>query len=237
MNSFFNTDNKFFHAISKIIDCVGLSALWLICFVPTGLMLYFAMAAGSLLFALPCILLGIPAGAATTALYYAVNKSVVHERGYVWREFRQSFVRNFKQCAAVSVILTAAAIVMAADIYIMYQYAASGEPAGAFYIIFLIMMAFLVMWGIYVFPYIARFENTVKLILKNTALIAIGNLWKTVVMFLLLAGMLLLAYLTPYLLLILPALYMLCINFLMEKIFRKYMSEEDLAAEDERNEL
>ena len=68
MNSFFSTDNKFFYAISKILDCVGLSVLWLICFVPTGLMLYFAMAAEALLFALPCILLGSPAGVATTAL-------------------------------------------------------------------------------------------------------------------------------------------------------------------------
>lgn len=235
MDSIFNTENKFFRMIGKMLDCIGLSMLWLICFVPTGLMFYFAIAVESLLFALPCIILGIPAGAATTALYYTVNKSVLHERGYVWKEFRQSFIRNFKQCAAASMILTTAAVIMVADAYIMYQYAIKGESAGAFYIVFLIMIAFLVMWGIYIFPYIARFENTLKLILKNTALIAIGNLWKTVVMFLLLAGVLLLSYLLPYLMMILPALYMLCINFFMEKIFRRYMSEEDLAAEDERN--
>ena len=43
------------------------------------------------------------------------------------------------------------------------------------------------------------------------------------------------AMLYPLGLLFVPAVYMLSINFILERIFKKYMSPEDLKEEDERN--
>ena len=40
----------------------------------------------------------------------------------------------------------------------------------------------------------------------------------------------------PPLLMLVPVVYMVIANRILEKIFIKYMSEEDLAAERERNE-
>ena len=54
-------------------------------------------------------------------------------------------------------------------------------------------------------------------------------------MFLILAIMVYAIYILPFLVFILPAIYMWIISVFMEKIFRKYMTPEDIEAEDERN--
>lgn len=235
MGEFFNLDNKFFQVINKIVDCIGLSVLWILCSIPVGVTGYLAIETKTLIFWLISCITVVPAGVATTALYYAINKVIRHGRSYVWTEFWHSFRSNFKQAAVISVILSLVAVLLGVDAYIMYQLALSGQRSGAFYTIFIILLIFEAAWALYIFPYIARFENTTKQVLKNTAYIAVANLPRTVVMVVALGAVVLTVYLFPAILVVIPAAFMLLINLLMEKVFRKYMSEEDLAAEEERD--
>lgn len=213
MGELFNLNNKFFQGLNKVVDCFGLSLLWLLCCIPV-----------------------ITAGASTTALYYTVNKVIRHGRGYVWGEFWHAFRTNFKQSTLCWLILFAVTAFLEMDCYIMFQYAKAGEKVGMLYIVFVILIAVFLMWGIYLFPYIARFENSMKALLKNVALIALANLPWTVLLFVLFCAAFLLTWLLPPVIFILPALYMLLANLILERVFRKYMSEEDLAAEQERNQ-
>lgn len=235
MGDFFNLDNKVFQAINKIVDCIGLSVLWMICSIPVFITGYLGYATSSLIFWLVSCLTVAPAGAATTALYYTVNKVIRHSRSYVWTEFWHSFRSNFKQASILSMILSLVAVLLAGDGYIMYQFAKEGEKIGAIYIVFVIFIVFEAAWVIYIFPYMARFENTTKQILKNTAYIAIANLPRTIVLLVVLGAVSLAVYMFPVILIIVPSIFMLLVNLLMEKVFRKYMSEEDIAAEEERN--
>lgn len=235
MGEFFNLDNKFFQGINKVVDCFGISVLWTICCIPLAFTAYAAFLSASIVMFLPCIITAIPAGAATTALYYTVNKVIRHGRGYVWKEFWHSFGTNFKQSAFITMILTALAIVFGGDGYVMYQYAKAGEKSGALYMVFIVLMVVEVCWVIYVFPYLARFENGNKAVLKNSGFIAIGNLPKTLLLLVVLAFMCFAVYIFPVIVIIVPAIYMVIANFILEKVFRKYMSEEDIEAEEERN--
>ena len=213
MGEFFNLDNKFFQSLGKIIDCVCLSVIWLLLCIPV-----------------------VTAGAATTALYYTVNKVIRYNRGYILKEFWHAFRTNFKQSTLVGLLMLAMELFFGMDCYIMYQFAAAGEKSGSIYPLFVVFMALVIAWGIYLFPYIARFENTTKQALKNSGLIAIANLPWTVLLFVILGVAIVgLMYLPP-MIFILPAAYMLIANLILEKIFRKYMSEEDIAAEEERNQ-
>lgn len=212
MGEFFNVNNKFFQAVNKIVDCVCLSMIWILACLPI-----------------------VTAGAATTALYYTVNKVIRHGRGYLWGEFWGAFRSNFKQSTIVWLIQLLIMAILAFDGYIMYHAAQAGEKSGVLYMLFIAMFVLLLMWQIYLFPYMARFENTTKMVLKNSALIAIANVLKTLLMFVLLAAAVLAVYVFMPLILVVPTLYMLFVNFIMEKIFLKYMSEEDIAAEEERN--
>lgn len=235
MGEFFNLDNKFFQAINKIVDCIALSVIWMVCCIPVAFTGYLAIGTKTLIFWLLSCIAVVPAGVATTAMYYAINKVIRHGRSYIWTEFWHSFRSNFKQVAVISVILSLAAVLLGVDAYIMYQLALSGDKTGAFYIIFIVLLIFEAAWALYIFPYMARFENTTKQVLKNTAYIAVANLPKTIVMVVVLGAVVLTVYLFPVILVVIPAVFMLLINLLMEKVFRKYMSDEDLAAEEERD--
>ena len=81
MGEFLNLDNKFFQTLGKGVDCVCLSLLWLICAIPLAFGIYMAVSLKAVILLLPCIVLAVPAGIATTALYYSVNKAIRHSRG------------------------------------------------------------------------------------------------------------------------------------------------------------
>ena len=63
------------------------------------------------------------------------------------------------------------------------------------------------------------------------------HLVKGILLLLLLAVFVVAVVYFPPLILLAPASYMLLASYVLEKIFRKYMSKEDLAAEQERNRV
>lgn len=213
MGELFNLDNKFFQGINKIIDCVCLSFLWLLLCIPV-----------------------VTAGAATTALYYTINKVIRNNRSYIWKEFWHAFRTNFKQSTLVWLILIFIYAIMGIDCYIMFQFAKAGVSYGSLYIVFAVLMLIVTMWANYLFPYMARFENTLKAVLKNCVIMALLNLGKSFVLLVLLLVALVVAYVFFPAIMILPAVYMLLANLILEKVFVKYMTPEDIEAEKERNE-
>ena len=213
MGELFNLDNKFFQGINKIVDCICLSFLWVLLCIPV-----------------------VTAGAATTALYYTVNKVIRNNRSYIWKEFWHAFRTNFKQSTLVWLILIFIYVIMGIDCYIMFQYAKAGVSYGSLYIVFAVLMLIVTMWANYLFPYMARFENTLKAVLKNCVIMALLNLGKSVVLLVLFLAALVVTYVFFPAIMILPAVYMLLANFILEKVFVKYMTPEDIEAEKERNE-
>lgn len=212
MSAVFNYDNRFAQGMNKLVNIFFISVLWLIWCVPI-----------------------VTIGASTTAMYYTVNKVLRHNRSYVFKEFWGAFKSNFKQATILWLILLAVGVLMSVDAYIMRAFYAAGSPIGKMYVVFYILMVFEVVYSIYIFANLARFENTNRQILKNAALMAIAHFPWSLLMLVLLALVLLLYILLPVLIIMLPAVYMLLCNLILEKIFRKYMSEESLLAEEERN--
>ena len=99
------------------------------------------------------------------------------------------------------------------------------------------MIAFSIGWVIYTFAYIARFENTVKITLKNAILMELRHLpWSLLIIFLFLLAIFL-TWLIPLLVFLMPACIVLMFDLILERIFRMYMSPEDLANEKENDML
>ena len=76
----------------------------------------------SVLWILACIPI-VTIGAATTALYYTVNKVVRHTRGYVWKDFWGAFRSNFKQSTIVWLVVMAVSALLIFDTYVMWHVA------------------------------------------------------------------------------------------------------------------
>lgn len=210
----FNMDNPFFRMLSKMVDTVILSALWVI-------------------FSMPIFTMG----AASTALYYTVHKTLRRNRGYIYSNFWNSFKENFKQSTIVWLILLAIYAIFGADLYLTWQFLKAGMQWGVMFYLFLVLILMTIVWTIYIVAYSARFENTKKATMKNAAAIAVVNLgWSFLILFLFLVGALVIG-LIPIMIFLLPAVITLLYDIILERIFRKYMTEEDLAAERESDRI
>jgi uncharacterized membrane protein YesL len=93
------------------------------------------------------------------------------------------------------------------------------------------------MWGIYAFAYIARFQAGLKMIMKNSAFFVIRHLLRSVLLAVVFAASVVIFMFLPITIVILPTLGMFLMTVILESIFEKYMSDEDLAAEAERNQV
>ncbi len=211
MNGIFNYDNKFFSVVNKMVDGIYVSILWL-------------------LFSIPVITFG----ASTTALYYTVHKSLRGNRGYVWRCFWTSFKSNFKQTTKIWLVLLALFLVLLVDQQILMTFMQQGRSFGALYYCIYFFLFFWAVYCVYVFAYSARFENGMKETMKNAGYIAILHLpWSLLVLLLLVVASIVM-YVSPISILFMPAATTCVMElFLEKKIFRKYMSAEDLQKEQE----
>ena len=208
----FSFDNKIFGALGKAVDCVILSVLWLVCCIPV-----------------------ITIGASSTALYYTVHKSIRGNRGYTTKNFFSAFKDNFKPATLSWMVALAVQIVLSLDAYITWQVLQTGNNMGAFFYFFLILIAFSIGWVVYTFAYIARFENTVKITLKNAVLMELRHLpWSLLIIILFLLAIFL-TWLIPILVFLMLASIVLMFDLILERIFRMYMSPEDLANEKEND--
>ena len=208
----FNWDNIVFQMLGKLVDCVWVSILWVICCIPV-----------------------FTIGASTTALYYTVHKSIRGDRGYTTRTFFGAFRDNFKAATLPYLIWLAVMIVLGCDAYITYQVLKTGSMKGAFFYFFLIMIAVAIMWSAFLFPYIARFENTVKQTLKNAFLLMVRHLPWSLLLLVILVASVLSVYIIPVLLVVIPAVASIVFDFILERLFRRYMSPEDLEREEEND--
>jgi len=225
MGGLFNYDSALMTGFRKVANILAVSILWLV-------------------FCLPVITVG----ASTSALYYAIHKNLKYDRSYAWKSFWTGFKTSFKQATAVWLVMLAIALLLGIDLYILHLYS-TGELiflnryaeifkwlqycTVPFYIILIVELGYF----LYVFPYIARFKASLKVIVKNCFILMIRHLLFTILMIGISLLSLLLIWMVPVLILFLPTLSLWVISYMMEKLYRRYMSEEMKAEEDERNRL
>lgn len=183
-----------------------------------------------------CCLPVFTAGASISALYYAVNKSICNNRGYVSQEFFRSFKNNFKVTTPGWLIHLALLAVFAVDFYLVGNWQV-GWSRILFMALFVILMFAVVSWAIYFQTYVARFDDGLKLGFINSGKLALAGFAKTIFLTLLLLVFLVAGlYFLPAVL-VLPGIYGVIAVKILEPAFRKIMSEEDLALENERNQI
>ena len=207
MRRLFNYNNGIFRAINKFADCIFVSILWII-------------------FSIPIFTIG----ASTTALYYTVRKVIRYERSNLWKEFWESFRLNFKQSTVVWCGLLVFYLVAIFCVYTAYL---NSESIGIFSVIliFLLLTSVVTTWAIYVFAYISRFVMATGKVLKNCTLIEVANLFWSFLIGVVFMIAFMICFFVPITFLVVPAYFMLVCDLILSKVFRKYMSQEDLKQE------
>lgn len=209
MHGLFNYDGIFVQTMNKIADCICLSILWLVSSIPI-----------------------FTIGAATTALYYAMNKCIRRSEGGVWKTYWQGFRANFRQSTGLWLIVFLIFSLLTACCYSAWLMCASGNLPSVMFWASLLVAGIILLWSSFLFPYLARFRNTNRTVLKNCVYIAIMNFPAGLIHLALMVLALLALAFFPLTLIFVPGLYMVLSCYTLEPVFRKYMSEEDRKRED-----
>ena len=235
MGNWLNPDNKILVFMGKLFDTLVLNTVWLLLCVPLPMLTIVWVAKTEVFFLLILTFLSIlPIVPATTALYYAMVKSVRKERSYAVKEFFRSFFRNFKQGS----ILTVIALVLIAVLYIDFQYTLglmeAGQSSGSLYFgVFIVISLLFCAMYVYVCPILSRFEMKIGGLLKTAFIMGARHLLTTVVLIIIAAVVLLGCYVLLPGMFFLPALGTLLASFMIEPVFKRYMPEKEEVQVDE----
>ena len=121
-----------------------------------------------------CCLPIVTAGASTTALFYVTLK--------VAKSFFHSFRENFRQATVIWLILLAVGIVLGVDGYIFYHMRFENAFWTVATAVFLVAAAAYAIILMYIFPLLARFDNTTAAMFKNAIMLGMRFLLCTAVM-------------------------------------------------------
>ena len=157
MGKFFDMDSPIMRFLNRVADLLILNILVMICCIPI-----------------------ITVGAAVTAMHYVLLKIVRDEEGYLLKGFFKSFIRNFKQATLAWLLMLVVIAVYLGDVLI-FKYSGVEFPK-ALVIAVIAVGIIALMISVYVFPLIARFDNTTKNTVKNAAILAFANLPRTLAM-------------------------------------------------------
>ena len=164
MGGIFNYDGPLFRFLDKVVNIILLNILFILCSIPI-----------------------VTAGASMTALYYMTMKLAAGEEGYIVRGFFKSFKENFRQATVIWLIMLLIVVILRIDLF-----AVNSFGPGAFATILRVgLIAVLILWLVelsYVFPVLARFENTIKQTMKNAFVMAVASLPMTALVFLIWCG-------------------------------------------------
>lgn len=145
--SLFDPDSSFSRGMERVWSLVVLNVLWLLCSLPL-----------------------VTLGASSTALYAVLGKMLEGEDDHVARRFLRAWRENWKQATPVWLVLLAVIALCGFDLWI--------SAANERFLWELLAVAALQLVGMeltFVFPLMARYENTRRNHMKNALLVALGN--------------------------------------------------------------
>ena len=153
----FDLDSPLMQGLSKMADLMWLNILTILCCLPI-----------------------VTVGPALKALNYMELKIVMNEECYITKGYFTSFKRNFIQGTIIWLIFLVIIAVLGCDFYIMSQ---KGDQVGTVtYILVMASSIFVLFALMFVFPILAKFDNSIFRTIKNALLVSAVQFPKTIAM-------------------------------------------------------
>lgn len=209
-NGMFNPENKFWMFMDKVMNATIISLLWLV-------------------FSLPIVTIG----ASTAAVFQFTLHQVVDEEGYIWKSFIKAFRQNFKQATILWLGQLAIGTFLLFDLYMCIQ---MQVPVSIKIPVFGVLGGICLIWlltAMYMLPILAIFQVTVKQVVRDSFVMAMGNLVASLVILAIYAGFAALAYMWPILMPFCVGLAIFVSSYLFHTIFSKYMHPSRGDSEEE----
>lgn len=127
-----------------------------------------------------CSLPIVTIGPATSALFSVTLKIAREEPVETAREFFEAFKSNFKQAFVLGLIALFGAVVAYSDV--IYALSLEGSMRKVFFVLSGVVIGVWLIFTSYTFPLQARYENTLKMHIRNAFIAAFSAPGKTLVM-------------------------------------------------------
>lgn len=202
----FDPDSGLMSAMTRITDCIFLSLFWLLGCIPV-----------------------VTVGASCAGVYDAAFRGFRQGERHPWQRFWQVYRRNWKVGLLPSVMFLAGGYGLAAGMIGLWNGAVRGAHSWMLFA-FAAVPALLALGVLgLLFPVLSRFENSFSGLLKNTVLLALANLPRTFGLGVLYGATVLLCVRLAIPVFFLPALTALVSSYLIEPIFKPYLSDDAAA--------
>jgi uncharacterized membrane protein YesL len=182
-----------------------------------------------------CCLPVITIGASVTAMHYVALKIVRNEECYIVRAFFKSFKQNFKQATLMWLIMLLFIVIYVLDFFVL-RYSTVVLPDWV-RVLLLAVGVVAVFATKHAFPLLAKFENTIGRTFKNSLLVGVMILPKTVLMMVMSVVPLAVAIYFPA---AMPVVIMFGVSgpalfdaWLYNKTFKKFEPAEEAIVSDE----
>ncbi len=163
MKKIFDLDSPFVHVLNRFTDILVLNALFLLTCLPV-----------------------FTIGAAWTALYSVALKMVRGEEAYIAKSYFKAMKQNFRQATVMGAGMGGMCLVLYFDFHIMQQ--SGGQMSGPVQKLLAGICLVFFMLALYVFPMLARYENTIWNTLNNAFITAVQHIPCTLAMAAISAG-------------------------------------------------
>lgn len=202
---FLNYDSRFMVFLRNTVDYMSVGILWMICCIPV-----------------------FTCGAATTAALLTVEIALHKDEGRIWATFWKWFRKEFKDATILWAIWVPIQLIIIANIWMLSE---SKLPIW-FQVLICIATFVALCWTKLWFGYLSKFEDPLKIVLKNTLHISLACVGRILVLIVItaihIAGAVAFFFLMPPLLVLLPGSYLLCYSAVIRKIFDKYLPKETI---------
>lgn len=201
MGKWLGLDSKFYKYGTLLGDLIILTILWLICSIPI-----------------------ITIGASTTALYYVTTRQLSNREGYVSRDFFKSFKQNFFEATAMTLILGVIAVVLFININLFVPDTTINI---IIYFVQYVILYELLIFTIYVFPVLSRFDLKLGALIKTSIFMANRHLLTTITCAILFVAIVMIVIKCGVLIILCAGAYAILTSLMFMKLFRKYVPDMD----------
>lgn len=160
MRGLFSIDSPLMRFLSRMADLMILNILFLVTSIPV-----------------------VTAGASLTALNYVALRMASGTEGEVAKDYFRSFRKNFRQATVIWALLLLFAFILQYDIRLALG--GGGTMSSVILGFGIVGCVALVLELLYVFPILAKFDNTVRMTLKNAVGLALRHPGRTISLFML----------------------------------------------------
>ena len=200
----FNPENGLMITLGNIADAIFLSLFWILGCVPV-----------------------VTVGASTAALYDSTYRAYRKGDKHSWQRFFSTFRRNWKAGILPTVLYLVVFSMGGWCLIQVWNAAVYGNLSWAVFsgaaLVGVLVLGILSV----LFPMLSRFENSCGALLKNTVLLSLANLPRTLALGILNAAAIYLCVRFVFPLFFLPGLAALVSTWLIEPMFRPYMPQEE----------